>query len=310
MILQSTRYNHLFTNVIPNTIGGIRIFSKNDNFAKPQDYDNVLNLENRIWADLFQNLEFLLDQYSSREYLLGLRSLPIPNNMFPEFEAISPLIENSTGWTLISVAGFLDEELFFDINKKRQFPVTEIIRQSPRFAEKYAGIDIQNDDGYTPEPDIFHDIQGHIPFLMNKKYAEFMWEIGVLGDEILKDERGLGPDLVAHNLKRLQNFAWWTYEFGLIKNTSDTDPFRRVANDMDYEIYGAGIISSLDEVTNVVKCAKGDSSRSKFLPYNIEEMIMTCFDYSNIQDRYYVIDSMDSLYKSFRANQQLFWFEG
>jgi len=310
MVSQSTKYNHLFENVIPNAVGGIRIFGKNDNYAKPQDYDNVLNLENRIWAELFQNLEFLLDQYSSREYLLGLRSLPIPNNMFPEFDAISPLIENSTGWTLISVAGFLDEELFFDINKKRQFPVTEIIRQSPRFAEKYAGIDIQNDDGYTPEPDIFHDIQGHIPFLMNKKYAEFMWEIGVLGDEILKDERGLGPDLVAHNLKRLQNFAWWTYEFGLIKNTGDTDPFRRVANDMDYEIYGAGIISSLDEVTNVVKCAKGDSSRSKFLPYNIEEMIMTCFDYSNIQDRYYVIDSMDSLYKSFRANQQLFWFEG
>jgi len=310
MVSQSTKYDHLFENVIPNTIEGIRIFGKNDNYTKPQDYDNVLNLENRIWAELFQNLEFLLDQYSSREYLLGLRSLPIPNNMFPEFDAISPLIENSTGWTLISVAGFLDEELFFDINKKRQFPVTEIIRQSPRFAEKYAGIDIQNDDGYTPEPDIFHDIQGHIPFLMNKKYAEFMWEIGVLGDEILKDERGLGPDLVAHNLKRLQNFAWWTYEFGLIKNTGDTDPFRRVANDMDYEIYGAGIISSLDEVTNVVKCAKGESSRSKFLPYNIEEMIMTCFDYSNIQDRYYVIDSMDSLYKSFRANQQLFWFEG
>jgi phenylalanine-4-hydroxylase len=310
MVSQSTKYNHLFENVIPNAVGGIRIFGKNDNYAKPQDYDNVLNLENRIWAELFQNLEFLLDQYSSREYLLGLRSLPIPNNMFPEFDAISPLIENSTGWTLISVAGFLDEELFFDINKKRQFPVTEIIRQSPRFAEKYAGIDIQNDDGYTPEPDIFHDIQGHIPFLMNKKYADFMWEIGVLGDEIIKDERGLGLDLVAHNLKRLQNFAWWTYEFGLIKNTGDTDPFRRVANDMDYEIYGAGIISSFDEVTNVVKCAKGESSRSKFLPYNIEEMIMTCFDYSNIQDRYYVIDSMDSLYKSFRANQQLFWFDG
>ena len=310
MVSQYTKYDHLFENVIPNTIEGIQIFNKNDNYTKPQDYDNVLNLENRIWAELFQNLEFLLDQYSSREYLLGLRSLPIPNNMFPEFEAISPLIENSTGWTLISVAGFLDEELFFDINKKRQFPVTEIIRQSPRFAEKYAGINIQNDEGYTPEPDIFHDIQGHVPFLMNKKYADFMWEIGVLGDEIIKDERGLGPDLVAHNLKRLQNFAWWTYEFGLIRNTGDSDSFRRVANDMDYEIYGAGIISSLDEVTNVVKCAKGESARSKFLPYNIEEMIMTCFDYSNIQDRYYVIDSMDSLYKSFRANRQLFWFEG
>ena len=310
MVSQTTKYDHLFKNVIPNAIGGIRIFSKDDEYVKPQDYDNVLNLENRIWAELFQNLEFLLDQYASREYLLGMRTLPIPNNMFPEFEAISPLIENSTGWTLVPMAGFLDEELFFDINKKRQFPVTDIIRQSPRFEEKYAGIDIQNDEGYTPEPDIFHDIQGHIPFLMNKKYADFMWEIGVLGDEIIKDERGLGPDLMAHNLKRLQNYAWWTYEFGLISNTGESDRFRRVINDMDYEIYGAGIISSFDEITNVVKCAKGESDRSRFLPYNMEEMVMTCFDYSNIQDRYYVIESMDSLYDSFRNNQEIFWFEG
>jgi phenylalanine-4-hydroxylase len=270
----------------------------------------VNNLENRIWADLFQNVEFLLDQYASREYLLGLRTLPIPNNMFPEFEAISPLIENSTGWTLVPVAGFLDEELFFDINKKRQFPVTDIIRQSPRFEKKYKGIGIQNDEGYTPEPDIFHDIQGHIPFLMNKKYAEFMWEIGVLGDEIIKDKRGLGPELAAHNLKRLQNYAWWTYEFGLVKNTGRSDRFRRVTNDIDYEIYGAGIISSFDEITNVVSCARGDSVRSKFLTYNMEEMAMTCFDYSNIQDRYYVVESMDNLYSSFRNNQDLFWFEG
>ena len=310
MISQSTKYYHLFKNVIPNAVGGIKIFGINDDYIKPQKYDDVNNLENRIWADLFQNVEFLLDQYASREYLLGLRTLPIPNNMFPEFEAISPLIENSTGWTLVPVAGFLDEELFFDINKKRQFPVTDIIRQSPRFEKKYKGIGIQNDEGYTPEPDIFHDIQGHIPFLMNKKFAEFMWEIGVLGDEIIKDKRGLGPELVAHNLKRLQNYAWWTYEFGLVKNTGRSDRFRRVTNDIDYEIYGAGIISSFDEITNVVSCAMGDSVRSKFLTYNMEEMAMTCFDYSNIQDRYYVVESMDNLYSSFRNNQDLFWFEG
>ncbi|MDC0479869.1 hypothetical protein OAP60_00470 [bacterium] len=310
MVSQSTKYDHLFQNVIPNSIGGIHIFGKNDTYVKTQDYDHILNLENRIWAELFQNLEFLLDQYASREYLLGLRTLPIPNNMFPEFEAISPLIENSTGWTLVPVAGFLDEELFFDLNQKRQFPVTDIIRQSPRFEEKYAGVNIQNDEGYTPEPDIFHDIQGHVPFLMNKKYADFMWEIGVLGDEILKNERGLSSKLVAHNLKRLQNYAWWTYEFGLVKNNKDSDSFRRVPNDIDYEIYGAGIISSFDEVTNVVHCAKGLTQRSKFLSYDIEEMALTCFDYSNIQDRYYVIESMESMYESFRTNQELFWFEG
>jgi phenylalanine-4-hydroxylase len=310
MVSQSTKYDHLFKNVIPNSIEGIKIFGVDDPYIIHQKYDDVTNLENRIWGELFQKLEFLLDQYASCEYLLGLRTLPIPNNMFPKFESISPLIENSTGWTLVPVAGFLDEELFFEINKKRQFPVTDIIRQSPRFDEKYAGIDIQNDKGYTPEPDIFHDIQAHVPFLMNKDYAQFMLEIGVLGDEIIKDHRGLGSDLVSHNLKRLQNYAWWTYEYGLIKNTGESDTFRRVSNDIDYEIYGAGIISSYDEVTNVVECAKGLSDRSKFVPYDIEELVITCFDYSNIQDRYYVIESMESLYDSFQNNKELFRFEG
>jgi len=310
MVSQSTKYDHLFKNVIPNSIEGIKIFGVDDPYIIHQKYDDVTNLENRIWGELFQKLEFLLDQYASCEYLLGLRTLPIPNNMFPKFESISPLIENSTGWTLVPVAGFLDEELFFEINKKRQFPVTDIIRQSPRFDEKYAGIDIQNDKGYTPEPDIFHDIQAHVPFLMNKDYAQFMLEIGVLGDEIIKDHRELGSDLVSHNLKRLQNYAWWTYEYGLIKNTGESDTFRRVSNDIDYEIYGAGIISSYDEVTNVVECAKGLSDRSKFVPYDIEELVITCFDYSNIQDRYYVIESMESLYDSFQNNKELFRFEG
>ena len=310
MVSQSTKYDHLFKNVIPNSIEGIKFFGVDDPYIIHQKYDDVTNLENRIWGELFQKLEFLLDQYASCEYLLGLRTLPIPNNMFPKFESISPLIENSTGWTLVPVAGFLDEELFFEINKKRQFPVTDIIRQSPRFDEKYAGIDIQNDKGYTPEPDIFHDIQAHVPFLMNKDYAQFMLEIGVLGDEIIKDHRELGSDLVSHNLKRLQNYAWWTYEYGLIKNTGESDTFRRVSNDIDYEIYGAGIISSYDEVTNVVECAKGLSDRSKFVPYDIEELVITCFDYSNIQDRYYVIESMESLYDSFQNNKELFRFEG
>jgi len=251
-----------------------------------------------------------MNQYVSREYLLGMQTLPIPRDRFPEFEAISPLIENSTDWQLIPVAGFLSEELFFDLNAQRKFPVTDIIRKSPRFAEKYAHADIQNDVGYTPEPDIFHDIQGHIPFLMNKAYADYMHGVGLLGDEILRDERGLGPELVAHNLKRLQNFAWWTYEFGLIKNTGESDQFRRIKNDIDYEIYGSGIISSFDETLNVVQCAKGQLNHSKFLPFDIEEVVLTRFDYSKIQDRYYVINTMVDMYRDFKDNQNLFWFEG
>jgi len=310
MTEEYTQYDHLFKNVIPNAISGVQIFGMDDPYVKLQDYQDVNNLENGIWEDLFVNQELQLNQYVSREYLLGMQTLPIPRDRFPEFEAISPLIENSTDWQLIPVAGFLSEELFFDLNAQRKFPVTDIIRKSPRFAEKYAHVDIQNDTGYTPEPDIFHDIQGHIPFLMNKDYADYMHGVGLLGDEILRDKRGLGPQLVAHNLKRLQNFAWWTYEFGLIKNTGEGDRLRRIKNDIDYEIYGAGIVSSFDETRNVVQCAKGELNRSKFLPFDIEEAVLTRFDYSKIQDRYYVINSMEDMYRDFKDNQKLFWFEG
>ena len=310
MISGYEKYDYLFSNLKPHTIEGILIFGRDDDYIKSQKYDEVTNFENKIWADLYTNLELLLDQYASREYLLGIKALPIPRDRFPEFDAISPIVENSTGWTLLPVAGFLNEELFFEVNAKRQFPVTDIIRKSPRFDEKYADRDIRNDEGYTPEPDIFHDIQAHVPFLMNREYADILADIGALGHDIIRDQQGLGPELVAHNLKRLQNFAWWTYEFGVVKNNGGTDNIRRSNNDIDYEIYGAGIISSYDETLNVVHCAQGSSNRSQFLLFDIEEIVMTRYDYSEIQDRYYVIDSMGDLYAAYYENKDLFFFEG
>ena len=310
MVHHSKKYDHLFDNIIPNSIDGIRIFTSKDEYKIKQYYNKITKTENKIWSRLFKKLTPLLDQYATREYLIGLKLLPINESCIPHFKTISSIIEMSTEWTLLPVAGFLDEELFFEINTKRQFPVTDIIRKSPRFEGKYAGIKIKNDIGYTPEPDVFHDLQGHVPFLTDKNYANFLWEIGQLGYQIIKDERGFGDDLVYHNLKRLQNFAWWTYEYGLMKKNESTNHLRKTSNDIRYEIYGAGIISSFDEVSNVIECAKNLSRRSKFKTFNIEEVAMTCFDYSNIQDRYYVIESMDELYESFYKNKELFFFEG
>lgn len=310
MIIDNEKYDFLFNNLKPNAIEGIYIFGKDDQYLIDQDYSSITNRENKIWSDLYINLESSLDQYASKEYLLGLKLLPIPRDRFPDFNAISPIIEDSTGWSLLPVAGFLDEELFFEVNSQRKFPVTDIIRKSARFDKKYHDREIQNDEGYTPEPDIFHDIQAHVPFLMDKKFADFLADVGKLGHEIIIDARKLGPELVAHNLKRLQNFAWWTYEFGVIKNYGDTDDYRRKNNDIDYEIYGAGIISSYDETNNIIQCAKKESRISKFLPFDMEEIVMTRYDYSNIQDRYYVIDSMNSLYETYYNNKNLFFYEG
>ena len=77
----------------------------------------MTNLENRLWAELYQRLEFLLNRYASKEYLIGLLALPIPSDRFPDFDSISPILSNSTGWSLYPVSGFLEEKLFYDINK-------------------------------------------------------------------------------------------------------------------------------------------------------------------------------------------------
>lgn len=310
MLEQHTKYDHLFSNLRPNAVVGIKIFSRDDDFIIQQDYDAISGEEHGIWSRLFNKLINPLDQYACSEYIKGLAALGLKADKMPNLAELKPRIKEASGWELVTVAGFLDEYVFFELNADRKFPVTHIVRQSNRMDEKYSEGSIQNEDDYTPEPDIFHDVRGHVPMLMNKKYGDFLADIGALGHNILTEEEALGPELVAHNLKRLQNFAWWTYEFGIMEKQDSTDMLRRTPNDMNHEIYGAGIMSSYAETLHVAACSKGENSYSEFIPYNIEEAVMTRFDYSEIQDRYFVIDSMESLYRSFYDNQELFWYKG
>ncbi len=246
MLEQYTKYDYLFSNLRPNAIGGIKIFSRDDDFIIQQKYDAITDEEHGIWSRLFTKLINPLDRYACAEYINGLAALGLRQDKMPNFAELNPKIKEASGWELVPVAGFLDEYVFFELNANRKFPVTDIVRQSDRMDEKYSDGAIQNEDDYTPEPDVFHDVRGHVPMLMNK----------------------------------------------------------------DHEIYGAGIMSSYAETLHVAACSKGENSYSEFFPYNIEEAVMTRFDYSEIQNRYFVIDSMDSLYKSFYDNQDLFWYKG
>ena len=152
---QNNQYDHLFTNVIPLSMEGIQIFGSNDQYLKPQDYSAVTKIENDIWDKLFGNVEPLINQYVSAEYLIGMNELPVPQDKFPDFNSISPLLKKETDWELIPVAGFLDEKLFFDLNAKRRFPVTDIMingEDQSRVNIVFMG------DGYTDEQmDIYID---------------------------------------------------------------------------------------------------------------------------------------------------------
>ena len=305
-----SNYSRLFTNVKPHTVEGIKIYDVDDSWYVDQNYSAIPEEEHVIWSRLFTKQKEFLNYYASKEYLEGLTALNLIQRRLPEFRYLSRKMRAASGWQLIPVAGFLDEEVFFSLNAAKKFPATVIIRGSHRFRTKYSNGEIKNEDGYTPEPDIYHDVRGHAPFLMNREYGNFLAKMGDIGVVLIKDDRKLGSELVSHNLKRLQNFAWWTYEFGVMKKQLTTDLLRQRPNDIKFEIYGAGIISSLSEVTNVVACAKGESRKSQFIPFNIEEVMLTRFDYSDIQDRYFVIDSMESLYSEFYSNRELFFYEG
>ena len=305
MIEAYQKHDNLFKNAKPNAIGDIVIFSNEDDWQIQQDFNSVSNEENQIWNLLYSNVIDEANKYGSKEFRDGLIKLKLNDSQFPNINQISERIKSYTDWEVVTVAGFLDEFLFFKLNATRRFPSTDIIRQSLRFSEKYDSTPIKNEFGYTPEPDVFHDVFGHMPFLTDQPYCDFIAKIGQLGYEILKNDRDLSPELVAHNLKRLQNFAWWTYEFGVMKNQNDNPE-----NELDYQIYGAGILSSYDEILNIVNCSKGLSNNSIFLPYDIEQIALMRFDYSEIQDRYFVIDSMEELYKSFRNNKDVFLYAG
>jgi phenylalanine-4-hydroxylase len=305
MIEKYQKHDKLFSNVKPNAIGNIVIFGKNDNWQIQQNYNEISNNENLIWEKLYSKVNDIAVQYGSKEFTNGLNKLNLCSETFPNIQKISEKIKSITDWEVVTVAGFLDEFLFFKLNATRRFPSTDIIRQSHRFSEKYKLTPIKNEFDYTPEPDVFHDVFGHMPFLTDQAYCNFLADIGQLGYEILQNERGLSNELISHNLKRLQNFAWWTYEYGILKNQNDNP-----TNDLDIQIYGSGIFSSYEEIINVVNCSKGLSSKSIFKPYDIEEIALTRFDYSEMQDRYYVIDSMTELYESFHNNKDIFLFEG
>ncbi|RMF09517.1 MAG: hypothetical protein D6762_03495 [Candidatus Neomarinimicrobiota bacterium] len=306
MTARPNPYDHLFTHVKPHAVGNIRIFTRKDPYRIEQNVTGITAEENRIWGRLMDRVVPGLDTYACPEYRRGFRQLPIPRDRFPVFAELNRVLQPATGWSLTPVAGFLDEDVFFSLNARREFPVTDIIRRSARFREKYAGISIENEDGYTPEPDIFHDVVGHTPFLMDPDYTSFLEDMGQLGRELLEDEHRLGPDLVAHNLKRLQNFAWWTYEFGLLKKSPAASP----RNDCEHEIYGAGILSSFAETQHVVDCSRGRCTTSELRPFNLEEIVLTRFDYSTVQDRYYVIESFDQLYTEYYRHRDLFRFQG
>ena len=222
-----------------------------------QPWDDYSAEDHAVWKALYQRQRDLLIGRAADEFLQAQDAMGMSPDVIPRFEELNAVLEAATGWTIVGVEGLLPELDFFDHLANRRFPVTWWIRRPDQI-------------DYIAEPDLFHDLFGHVPLLMNPLFADYMQAYGRGGVKA----HGVGPEALV-NLTRLY---WYTVEFGLI-NTSQ-----------GLRIYGAGIVSSKGESLYSL-----ESPAPNRLGFDLQRIMRTRYRIDTFQKTYFVIDSYAQL---------------
>jgi phenylalanine-4-hydroxylase len=227
-----------------------------------QDWQAYTAEEHAIWRLLFERQQNLLKGRACREYLDGLAELGVAASGIPDFRRLSDTLERATGWRIVAVPGLVPDDVFFAHLAARRFPSTCFIRRRDQL-------------DYLQEPDVFHDICGHVPMLMNPVFADYMQAYGEGGLKAL----GLG------HLPLLARLYWYTVEFGLIETAEGL------------RIYGSGILSSAGES---VYCL--DDPRPRRLRFDLGRVMRTRYQIDRFQETYFVIAGFEELFAATRPD--------
>ncbi|UYC12249.1 phenylalanine 4-monooxygenase [Xanthomonas sp. CFBP 8445] len=222
-----------------------------------QPWDSYSADDHATWGTLYTRQRELLVGRACDEFLQAQDAMGMGSQAIPRFDELNAVLQATTGWTLVGVEGLLPELDFFDHLANRRFPVTWWIRRPEQI-------------DYIAEPDLFHDLFGHVPLLMNPLFADYMQAYGRGGVKA----HAIGPDAL-QNLTRLY---WYTVEFGLI----DTPDGLR--------IYGAGIVSSKGESLYSL-----ESDAPNRLGFDLQRIMRTRYRIDTYQKTYFVIDSFEQL---------------
>ncbi|HEU0153980.1 MAG TPA: phenylalanine 4-monooxygenase [Arenimonas sp.] len=229
-----------------------------------QPWSSYSATDHEVWATLFERQQALLVGRASDEFLRQQRLMGMSPDQIPKFDDLNPLLRKATGWELVGVEGLLPELTFFEHLANRRFPVTWWIRKPEQL-------------DYLSEPDLFHDLFGHVPLLMNPVFADYMAAYGRGGVKA----HAIGPDALV-NLTRLY---WYTVEFGLIRQ------------DDGLRIYGSGILSSKGESIHCL-----DSTAPNRIGFDLERIMRTRYRIDTFQKTYFVIDSYEQLMEATRPD--------
>ncbi len=225
-----------------------------------EQWESFTQTDHTTWQILFERQSLLLQERAAAEIIQGLEKLEICNNQIPKISVLNNILERKTGFSIVPVKGFIPEGLFFKCLSERKFPSTCFIRKP-------------NQLDYLEEPDIFHDVFGHVPLLVNPVFADFMELFGRKGLEAI--EAGM--------LEFAATLYWFTVEFGLIQSTNGL------------RIYGAGITSSKGESIYSL-----DSEVPTRIKFNALRVMKTRYHIDSFQKTYFVIESFEQLFNALR----------
>ncbi|MFC5371553.1 phenylalanine 4-monooxygenase [Brevundimonas faecalis] len=221
----------------------------------PQNWGAYTEVEHETWNTLYARQMKILPGRACEAYMRGLDALDLNTGGIPDFEVMNPKLQALTGWTVVCVPGLVPDDVFFDHLANRRFVSGQFIRKPDQL-------------DYLQEPDIFHDVFGHVPMLTDPDFAAYMEAYGKGGQRA----QSLGM------LKNLARLYWYTVEFGLMK---EADGLR---------IYGAGIVSSATESVFSLE----DPSPNR-LGFDLERVMKTLYRIDDFQQVYFVIDGLEPL---------------
>ena len=228
-----------------------------DDYTCSQDWEAYTLADHALYARLFERQRKQLPGQACSEFVSALGRLGM-NRAIPRFDVVSGHLRKATGWEIVAVPGLIPEHAFFSLLANRRFPVTVWLRRPDEFE-------------YIVEPDVFHDLFGHVPLLFNPIFADYMQAFGRGG-------------LKAENLDALEYLArlyWYTVEFGLI------------ATPEGLRVYGAGILSSAGETRYSLT-----SDKSHRLAFELRRLLRTPYKIDDYQDAYFVIESFQQLFEA------------
>ena len=226
-------------------------------FLTTQNWGSYSSEDHEVWSILYERRMNDLRENGSEVFLTGAEKIGLSRNNVPNLEDTNRRLRSMTGWSAIPVTGFIPAREFFQALSFRRFPTTVIVRPKSQL-------------DYLPEPDIFHDVFGHVPLHSDPVFADFLQKFGEAAAAAVSDE----------DVRRMARLFWFTVEFGLIRQEN------RI------KVYGSGLISSAGDCANALgpKCDRR--------PFDLDAVLSQHFEIDSYQDVLFVVESFDQLFEA------------